>query len=742
MELMHNIAFSILEGPDAGLYRIVLDEIQIGKTVVVRLDPSPEAQKRKGGRKQLEQTKRPRKNPKPPLLGELLWFDRTDLLRMAENEKINEITIDIANYPLSPTDEDTYIKRKHAMSPFLDFDHLREQVLIHNGIGGLVNEAVRTGWSDSYIRNCFSLLCRFGFHESSLRPSRHRCGAPGKPRPCDPGGRKKAGRKTTKQRVARRANGEDLPPQQPGISTTWRTKILAADKKIPTPKPDMPERVTAIIDSAFVTRYRHESGTLVAVDPKLGDYPNRRQIQRVLEKEIPRLQRILEQTTKGHFLRSLRRLIAKNWQGVSGPGHTWAIDSTIGDIYLRSSVNRAWIIGRPIVYIVVDVWSTAVVGFYVCLRGPSWDTAKVALFSSAAPGELIGNLWGYQPVLSLSPAPTMCAALQCDRGEYLSKAAKITGAKLIPCMSYTPPYRPDLKGLVEVLHRIAKDDQYFFTPGAIDQRRAEFELRKIDPEESVLTVTEYVALLHTIFTEYNLTADRHKRVDAHMNGAGVFPSPAGLWRYGHEKGIGVRRNLSIDQLITDLLPAETARVTRHGIRWAGKEYRSDVVDEQQWTALARNFGGWDLQASYFPGSVSRIWTPRPEASGLLELSLSDHSTASPEQTVDEWADAYMVGLTRSAENEHANHLAALQARRQAEEIIARAKELTREACESHQGARPSMSEARNFEDKDTGQQTQPTPEERQRVMDEAEAAYHELMQEVFSDANRGGSKNE
>ncbi len=309
-------------------------------------------------------------------------------------------------------------------------------------------------------------------------------------------------------------------------------------------------------------------------------------------------------------------------------------------------------------------------------------------------------------------------------------------------MSYTPPYRPDLKGLVEVLHRIAKDDQYFFTPGAIDQRRAEFELRKIDPEESVLTVTEYVALLHTIFTEYNLTADRHKRVDAHMNGAGVFPSPAGLWRYGHEKGIGVRRNLSIDQLITDLLPAETARVTRHGIRWAGKEYRSDVVDEQQWTALARNFGGWDLQASYFPGSVSRIWTPRPEASGLLELSLSDHSTASPEQTVDEWADAYMVGLTRSAENEHANHLAALQARRQAEEIIARAKELTREACESHQGARPSMSEARNFEDKDTGQQTQPTPEERQRVMDEAEAAYHELMQEVFSDANRGGSKNE
>ena len=202
MELMHNVAFSILEGPDAGTYRIVLDEIQIGKTVVVRLDPSPEAQKGKGRRKRLEQTKRPRKKPKPPLLGELRWLDRADLLRMPENEQINEITIDIENHPLSPADEAIYTMRKNAMSPFLDFDYLREQILIHSGIGGLVSEAVRAGWGESYIRNCFSLLCRFGFHESSLRPSRHRCGAPGKPRPCDPGGRKKAGRKTTKQRIA------------------------------------------------------------------------------------------------------------------------------------------------------------------------------------------------------------------------------------------------------------------------------------------------------------------------------------------------------------------------------------------------------------------------------------------------------------------------------------------------------------------------------------------------------------
>ena len=741
MELMHNVAFSILEGPDAGIYRVILDEIQLGMTAAVRLDPPADGQKHKGGRPRLAQTKRPRPRLRAPLLGEVRWFDRDDLQRMAENDQLHEITINVENHPLSAPDEAVYAMRKTATAPFLDFDHLREQVLIHRGIGGLVNEAVQMGKSESFIRNCFSLLCLFGFHETSLRPARHRCGAPGVPRPCDPGGRQKSGRKTVKQRIAR-AFGEPTPPQQPGISTEWRNKILAADKRIPTPKPKMPERITSIIGSAFVTRYRHENGTLVAVDPQLGEYPNRRQIQRVLETEIPRLQRLLERTTKGHFLRSLRRLTARNWQGVSGPGHTWAIDSTIGDIFLRSSVNRAWIIGRPVVYIVVDVWSTAVVGFYVCLRGPSWDTAKVALFSSAVPSELLGNLWGYQPMQSLYPAPTMCAALLCDRGEYLSQAAKITGAKLIPCMSYTPPYRPDLKGLVEVLHRVAKDEQFYFVPGAIDQRRAEFELRKINPEESVLTVPEYVAYLHTVFTEYNLTAPRQHRIDAHMNGAGVFPSPAGLWRYGHEKGIGVRRNLSVDQLITDLLPVGSAKVTRRGVRWVGKEYRSDVVDEQQWTTLSRNFGGWEVQASHFPGSVSRIWTPQTGASRLLELSLADHSTASPELTVDEWADAYMFGLSQAAETQHANHLAALHLRRQAEEIIARAKGLTREASDTHFGTKPTMSEARQVENQTMGQRSSSTPEAQQRAADEADEAYHALMQEIFADSNQGVPENE
>lgn len=548
MELIHNVAFRVLTGSDAGTYRVVLDEITIGKTAVVRLDPPIEPNVSKGGRKRLESFKLKRKKSKPPLIGKILWMDRAELQSLKEGEEILPIEIEQQNRTLSVADALDYECRKKVMAPFLEFSHFREQILLHQGIGGLVREVIDSGKSKSFAYTNFSLLCKYGFQESSLQPTRFRCGAPDVPKPCDPNGRKKPGAKTVEQRIAR-AHGTLLCPEQPAMSSEWAKRIMAADKQIATPKPNIPERVTVILNSSFVTRYKHEDGKLIAIDPKLGEYPNRRQIQRVLERDIPRLQRLLEKTTKGHFARSMRGIVARNWKGVAGPGHTWAIDSTIGDIYLRSSVNRAWIVGRPVVYIVVDVWSTAIVGFYVCLRGPSWDTAKVSLFSAAAPQELLGELWGYQPMFSLSPVPTMCAVLMCDRGEYLSKGASITGAKLIPCLSYAAPYRPDWKGIVEVLHRIAKDRQYHFVPGAIDQRRKEYDLRNINPEESVLTVRDYTAYLYTIFTEYNLRADRRHRIDSHMQAAGVFPSPAGLWRWGHEVGIGLRRGLTQTELI-------------------------------------------------------------------------------------------------------------------------------------------------------------------------------------------------
>lgn len=748
MDLIHNAAIRITTGLFEGLYRVLLDEPSLGKTALIRLDPPHETNSRsRGGRKRLPHTKTPRKKARAPLLATVLWLDRDELLNQGDSGEAFNVEFEMPNTParaLSERSATHHRNRQIAAAPFLDVTTLRDGLLSESGIANLIKDAMKaSGLGRSAVYTIFSLLCRYGFSERSLTLGFLRCGAPGKPRPCDPEGRKKAGRKTTKQRVAR-AYGILLPPDQPGTSAEWRALILAADRKIPTPKPPMSQRVTQIIDSAFVKRYHQApDGTLVPADLERGSYPNRRQIRQVLEVGIPRLQRFIDATTKGHYQRALRGLRGCSRQGVAGPGHTWAIDSTVGDIYLRSSVNRAWIIGRPIVYIIVDVWSTAVVGYYVCLVGPSWDMAKLALFCAGSDPALIEDLWGYQPLFTLKPAPSLCARLLCDRGEYLSQAAKQTGIELLPSESYTPPYRPDMKGLVEVLHRIAKDKQYPFTPGAIDARRVEYELRRFNPNEAALTVREFVHLLDVHFTEYNLAAPRDGDLDAHMKADGVAPCPAGLWHWGHEVGIGYRRAVSKTDLVTELLPSASARIRRNGIYFAGRHYGSEFADDAQWTSNARAFGGWNIPCNYFPGSVSRLWTPKPDDTGLLELMLADHSTASHELTMDEVADAEAFYRLDAADREHARNLTNLSALKRKQEIIANAERLTAEAREKSRGPMPNMTEAREME-RSVGHFETPTsqPESGHVPIDNYDDAYRNTMRQILEGMNNGGRQDD
>lgn len=700
MELTHNLTFRILENAASrlqdGIYRVIVDHPATNTTIAVHIQDDRGLKRGRGGRSTKEQVRRRRRAPLPSI-GRLLWLNRKELhdLHQAHLLKLIAIARDgkVHHLKLKDRARRQFETRLKAAAVFLDYDSVSRSVLETKNVGSLVRAAMSvSGLSRSAVWKVWSLLCRFGFWDSSLVPRHDRSGAPDVPRPCKTSeGRQKAGRKTTAQRIARRY-GIDVPPDQPGMSMEWRAAILAADGRISTPKPSWPKRCDQIVMSAFVAEARETDGNISLIKPALGTYPNDSQIRRVLQAG-DKLQQLVEKTTKRHFDRARRGLTARDWEGVSGPGHMWMIDSTIGDIYLRSSINRAWVIGRPVVYVIVDVWSTAVVGFYVCLTGPSWDMAKIALFNASADPRLIGELWRYAPTECLVPYPTLPYQIQCDRGEYLSRGHRETAFKLIPLTSYAPPYAGDLKGLCEVLHRIQKDEQVF-CPGAFDLRREEMELRKVNPNTCVLTLPEYVVYLQELFTLYNLTADRSYRVDPYMLADGVMPSPAGLWRWGHAVGIGFGRFVDEYDRINTLLPRSIGRVRRDCVRFLGNDYMSQEAKEAQWTAIARNAGGWDIDVHYYPGSLGRIWTPRPQGSGAHELTLSDQSRGTADLSLEEWLDSEALRLLREPQQRHDRKMLAVDIRRRMNQLTKTAERLTLEAIDRASRPKPTMREAR------------------------------------------------
>lgn len=694
MEIIHNKVIKIIAGPLGGIYRVILHEPIYDLAVLVNLD--------------LNQSEMDRLNPstkKPAIVSsykrnKLLWLKKADLEALQEDSLIIEIDLQLSKHKLDTDltnlEKQIFEKRVVAMQGFLTFDHLKKRLLIDQSLGGLVGDAIKiSGYSKPQIYKLFSKLSQYGFTAKALRPEYYLSGAPGVKKPIGPK-QKKLGKKSTKEKVF--SEGGSKFNTQPGMSEEWRNLIIAGDHGIPLPKPSMPSRSKIILDASFVQEYEILNGVMVPKDLKIGTYPNIRQIERVLKAHYSSTEHFLHKTTQNNFILNHRGVVGKSWEGVAGPGHTYAIDSTIGDVYLRSALNPEWIIGRPIVYVIVDTWSTAVVGFYVCLSGPSWDMAKIALFCAIANPDLISKLRGMDSINSLFPHPTLPAVLLCDRGEYLSLGASATGVELkLSSLSYTPPYRGDLKGIAEVLHRIEKNAQFAFLPGAIDARRKEYEFQKYDNKKSLLTIREYTKYLHSVFTEYNLTADRSNRLDAHMKATDVHPSPAGLWRWGHEVGIGTQIHKDPSDLISSLLLESNASVTRNGLIFNRKQYNNRTDAEAAEAGIARNAGGWDKKIFHYPCSLSRIWTPDDNGQGMQELLLSDHSTASPETTLDEEEDAHAYHLSKKEPTNHHSLLISLGQLETRKIIVDEAKLNQNNIEKSYNTSIPSVRQARNLE---------------------------------------------
>jgi len=726
--LTFNAAVRIEDGDLAGFHRIVAAHAQ-GESVWLAFI---------GGTQSTTEMSTARLSSQPAV-GALRPVARGTLHQLAADNRLKSIDLDpggglAKEEELDAKDRKLWEWRQAVMAPFLSHQALSDALAATSGIGPLVRTALEvSSCSRATVYRLWRSLCVRGFTTLSLMPSFDRCGAPGVLRPAIDG-RQKAGAKTLHERLAE----PEANPQRP-ISEDERVKILLHYRRLARPNDTILGLYDRIIEAAFVTKYADGPLGRLPVMPAKGTFPNKRQFRHVIESGTRRIERVMRRTTEGHFNRNLRGLRANNFHGVPGPGHTYAIDSTVGDIHLRSSVHPAWVIGRPVVYVIVDFWSTAIVGFYACLNGPSWDTAKLSLFSTFSDPALIAELWGYESVQALNPAPTAPFTLLCDRGEYLSVAARLTSSAITLNLAFNPAYRPDLKGLVEVIHRIAKDEQFRFVPGAINARRAELGL-KGDSRESAMTMREYVHFLHGVFTHYNLFANREHRLTTEMMAVGVEPTPAGLWRFGHEAGIGYQKYIPPDQIKAALLQRTSMSVRRDGTYVESLRYEGHIASQERWTEESRNFGATTRTAYLFPGSASRIWTPHED--GMQELKLSPTARTRPETTLDEWRDSLMFSRLDRNDQEYrrlcsaaTNLVIRSEAKRAA---IAR----TKAAEAAYEGPKLNVQEARGIERLHGGTSDlrlptseSPTLTAEQPAEEKDVTGYESVMNDVFAQFN-------
>lgn len=248
----------------------------------------------------------------------------------------------------------------------------------------------------------------------------------------------------------------------------------------------------------------------------------------------------------------------------------YQMDETQGDIYLVSKWDRSKVIGRPNIYLAIDIASGLIAGVYVGL-----DAGENAMMACVANAVMDKAKYCAAYGVKLNPADWPSSGLP---SEIISdRGGEFTGDRIDElCICYgidrqaLPPFRAEEKPLVERTNELIQESYKSMLRGYgvigddVGERWAA-DYRK----QAVLTLDEYTAIvIHTIIALNKgrvLTDIGHLTVEAPN-------TPAKLWQWLKDRGKCSLLDVDAGEVYRRSLPRTAGKVTRKGIIFNGMRY--------------------------------------------------------------------------------------------------------------------------------------------------------------------------
>jgi len=317
-----------------------------------------------------------------------------------------------------------------------------------------------------------------------------------------------------------------------------------------------------------------------------------------------------------------------------GPGSVFQIDATVADVYLVSRFNRKNIIGRPVLYIVIDCFSKLIVGLYVGLEGPSWIGAAMALANTARNKVSFCSQYGIDILEEEWPSHHLPQAILADRAEMLSSNAESLIMNLGITVKNTPPFRADWKPLVERYFKLTNERTKSLLPGAIDIDYMQHGGRdyRLDARLDLVQFTAIIikcALLHN--NHYHIG---NYNKDQMMVPDEVESIPRKIWDWGIANRMGKLRRVDEEVVKLNLMPSDVGVVTAKGIRFKGLLYSSKSSMKEQWFTKARIGGSWKVPICYDPRNMNYIYIKK-SATEFEKCYLLEYQTTFMNKCVEE-----------------------------------------------------------------------------------------------------------
>ena len=349
-----------------------------------------------------------------------------------------------------------------------------------------------------------------------------------------------------------------------------------------------------------------------------------------------------------------RAILGKSDTGIQGPGAQYQIDATVGDIYLVSQFNRANIIGRPVIYFVIDTFSRMIAGMYVGLEGPSWTGAMMALANAASDKVAYCAEYGIEISEEEWPCKHIPNTILADRGEMESKSVETLINTLNIRVDNAPAYRADMKGIVEQLFHTVNTKTTMLLPGHVkpDMSKRGGKDYRLDAKLDIRQFTK--VMIHCVLNHnkdhYLEGYDRKERMIADD----VKPIPLELWNWGIANCSGLLRTVPEDTIKLCLMPTDKARVTEKGIKYKNLYYISERTITEGWFEKARAKGSYKVDISYDPRDMSNIYVRNIDDLFFDKCYLSDWEEKWKNKSFDEVIyqqanEKYLISQARQKE---------------------------------------------------------------------------------------------
>lgn len=357
------------------------------------------------------------------------------------------------------------------------------------------------------------------------------------------------------------------------------------------------------------------------------EFPTIWQMKHFFKREYSQVEKLKKRISKIDYNKDIRPLLATANTQVLGPGTRYEIDATIADIYLVSDSDRQNIVGRPIVYMVIDVFSRMVAGFYIGFENPSYVAAMQTLSVAMTDKIKLCKQFGIEIDESDWPVKGIPDAILADRGELLGCQIESLEKSFSTRIENTPPFRGDCKGIVERFFRTIQAVFKPFAPGVVSGTTIKKRGGKDYRLDAMLNIHEFTSIILSAILFHNRyhvleTYDRDNDIPADLP-----MTPLSLWNWGLQHRSGRLRMVPEDALRVSLLPRTKATISPLGLRVFGVYYTCQEILKMGWLHRGKDVSRPEsVEVAYDPAVADVVYLlPRQNSAEYWACGLTERS---------------------------------------------------------------------------------------------------------------------